>query len=64
MGREEFESLDFFKFFYFFNGLEFFFHAFYGNILAGFEGVGHEDFGEGAVSPFGFESILVHGFER
>lgn len=60
VGGEEFECLNFFEFFDFLNGLEFLFHALDSYVLAGLEGVGHEDLGKGAVAALGLKSVLIH----
>jgi hypothetical protein len=50
MGRQFFERFDLYIFDDLFDGLEFVFDAFDGEVLSGFDGLGHENLREGAVS--------------
>lgn len=62
VGRQDVQSLDFFQFLYFLQGIELFLHAFNGNVFAAFEGQRSEDHRERTAAFFELKFVLVHVF--
>ena len=55
---ETLEGLDFSEFFHLFQRVEVIFHAFEGDVFSAGDRLGFEDFGEGSLAEFSYESIF------